>query len=68
MACRELQKNSAQISDTNKQILEESSKNRDEILQNFEKHKETIKQNEIDSKEFETENEKYAISRNFIEK
>lgn len=59
MACRELQKNSVQILETNKQIVEESKKNRDEITTNFEKHLETIKQNEVETKDFDEQNEKF---------
>ena len=57
MACRELQKNSLQISETNKQIIDEATKNRDEITQTFEKNLESVKSIEEEIKTYDKENE-----------
>jgi len=59
MACRELRKNSDQINETNKQILEEGQKNREEIAKTFEKNIESVKLTEEESKDYEKENEKF---------
>ena len=58
MACRELQDNSVQINKTNKQIVEEAKKNRDEILITFEKNMESVKMTEEEAKDYDKENEK----------
>ena len=58
MACRELQDNSVQINKTNKQIVEEAKKNRDEIMTTFEKNMESVKTTEDEAKDYDKENEK----------
>lgn len=64
--CRELKKNSEQISEANQQICAEAQKNRDEIVENFEKNISQLKLGEEDQINYTEENEKYKDINKYI--
>lgn len=66
MACRELQDNSKQIDKTNKQIVEEAKKNRDEIMKTFDKNLDSVKLTEEEAKDYDKENEKCLFKHYFF--